>query len=209
MPLSPKEHWNKVYTKNSNTALGWYEAEASQSIQLIERCDISKQSPIVDIGSGASILIPKLLELGYTNVSPIDISDVALKKAKALLSKERSEVPHWTVADITNPNTLLELSNVALWHDRAVFHFLDEAEHRRNYHSLLHRIVRSGGFVIIAAFALDGAAKCSGLPVQRYSVETLSDFLGDGFKLIEGFDYTYHMPSGDTRPYIYTRFQKV
>ena len=61
----------------------------------------------------------------------------------------------------------------------------------------------------MATFAMDGATKCSGLPVQRYSAESLSEFFGDGFRLIESSDYTYRMPSGDLRPYVYTRFQKI
>ncbi len=61
----------------------------------------------------------------------------------------------------------------------------------------------------MATFALGGAEKCSGLPVQRYSAETLGEFLGDGFKLVESLDHTYQMPSGDLRPYVYTRFQRL
>jgi hypothetical protein len=66
-----------------------------------------------------------------------------------------------------------------------------------------------GGFVILAAFAMNGATKCSGLPVQRYSVDSLCEFLGDGYRLVESSDYTYRMPSGDLRPYVYTRVQKI
>jgi len=50
---------------------------------------------------------------------------------------------------------------------------------------------------------------CSGLPVQRYNVDSLRDFFGGNFKLVEGLDYTYQMPSGDLRPYVYARFQKI
>ena len=74
---------------------------------------------------------------------------------------------------------------------------------------MLDHFLLPGGFVIIAAFAPDGATRCSGLPVQRYSAENLSDFLGDRFNLLECFNYIYQMPSGDLRPYVYTRFQKA
>ena len=94
MTLSSKEHWNKVYTNNSITQLGWYEAQSFPSVQLIERCAVPKHYPIVDIGSGTSTLISDLLELGYQNLYPIDISDVALEKAKALLDKERAAQVH-------------------------------------------------------------------------------------------------------------------
>ena len=204
-----KEHWNKIYTNNPITQLGWYEAKPFPSAQLIERCAVPKHYPIVDIGSGASTLIPHLLELGYQNLYAIDISDVALEKAKAVLGKDRAAQVHWIVDDITNPSTVLQLENAAVWHDRAVFHFLTEEQHRQMYHSVLQNVVMPEGYVIMATFAMDGATKCSGLPVQRYSTESLGEFLGDGFRLVESLDYTYRMPSGDLRPYVYALFQKI
>ncbi len=204
-----KEHWNKKYTNDPITQLGWYESRSFPSIQLIEKCAVPKHSPIVDVGSGTSILISNLLELGYHNLYAIDISDVALEKAKTLISKEQAAQVHWVVDDITNPSTALQPQNVAVWHDRAVFHFLTEKQHRQTYLSVLQQVVMAGGFMIMATFALDGAANCSGLPVQRYSVESLCEFFGDGFKLLESLDYTYRMPSGDVRPYVYARFQKM
>jgi ribosomal protein L11 methylase PrmA len=209
MTLSLKDHWNKKYTNTPITELGWYESKSQPSLQLVENCAVSKDSVLVDIGSGVSTLIANLLELGYQNLHAVDISDVALEKAKALLNQEQAAQVHWIVDDITNPSNVLQLQNVMVWHDRAVFHFLTEEQHRQTYHSLLQKIIMPDGYVIMAAFALSGAAMCSGLPVQRYSVESLSEFLGNGFKLIEGLDHTYQMPSGDLRPYVYTRFQKI
>jgi len=209
MTNSLKEHWNRKYANDPITSLGWYESRSFPSIQLIEKCAVSKDSPIADIGSGTSILISNLLELGYDNLYAIDISEVALEKAKTLLHKEQAAQVKWLVDDITNPTAALRLQNIAIWHDRAVFHFLTKEQHRRTYHSLLQKVVMPGGFVIMATFALDGAEKCSGLPVQRYSVDGLCEFFGDGFRLAESLDYTYRMPSGDVRPYVYARFQKL
>lgn len=204
-----KDHWNAKYTGSPVTELGWYESVPAPSIQLIENCAVSKQASVIDIGSGTSTLIAYLLDLGYQNLCAVDISNVALEKAKTLLSKERAAQVHWLVEDITDPSAVLQSQNVAIWHDRAVFHFLTEEQHRQTYHALLQKILMPGGFVIMAAFAMNGETKCSGLPVQRYSAENLITFLGAGFKLIESLDYTYRMPSGDLRPYVYTRFQKT
>ena len=208
MASSSKDHWNRVYTNNPIPELGWYETRPAPSIQLIERCAIPKHFPIADIGSGATTLISELLGLGYQNLIAIDISDIALEKARTQLEKEGAAQVHWMVDDIINPSAVLQLENIAIWHDRAVFHFLIEEHHRQAYHSVLEKVVMPGGFIIMATFAMDGAPKCSGLPVQRYSVEGLCEFIGDGFRLVEDFDYTYRMPSGDLRPYIYTRFQR-
>ncbi len=209
MTLSIKDHWNKKYTDTPITQLGWYESKSIPSIQLIENCAVPKDSAIIDIGSGASTLIANLLELGYFNLYAVDISDIALEKAKGLLREEGASQVHWIVDDITSPSALLQIRNVTVWHDRAVLHFLTDEQQRQTYRSVLQRIIMPGGYVIIATFALAGATRCSGLPVQRYSAESLSELLGDGFGLIEYFDYTYQMPSGDLRPYVYTRFQKT
>jgi len=99
-----------------------------------------------------------------------------------------------------------ELKNIALWHDRAVLHFLTEKNEQEAYKSTLLNSVKKQGYVILAVFSLEGAVKCSGLDVKRYDKKMLQDFLGSEFKLLESFNYLYHMPSGDTRPYVYTLF---
>jgi SAM-dependent methyltransferase len=204
-----KDHWNKKYADTPLTQLGWYESKSMPSVQLIENCAVPKHSPIIDVGSGTSTLIANLLELGYQNLFAIDISDVALEKAKTLLNKEQATQVHWMVDDITNPSSVLQLQNFAVWHDRAVFHFFTEEQNRQTYRSLVQKVVMPGGFVVIATFAPAGATHCTGLPVQRYSVDGLCEFFGDEFKLVESLDFIYKMPSGDVRPYVYARFQKI
>ncbi len=209
MTTALKDHWNRKYTDTPITELGWYESEASLSLQLIENCAVSVDSTIVDIGSGATTLIGSLLGLGYRNIYALDISEIALENAKALLSKEQAARVNWLVDDITHPSVIQLVENVAVWHDRALFHFLTENNERQTYHSLVQKVVAPGGFVIMAAFALNGATMCSSLPVERYSIDGICEFLGDGFKLVESLEYVYQMPSGDLRPYVYTRLMKI
>ena len=203
-----KDHWNQKYSDTPITQLGWYESRSLPSVQLIEQCPVSKHSPIVDVGSGTSTLIANLLELGYQNLFAIDISDVALEKAKILLNKEQAGRVHWMVDDITSPSSVLQLQNIAVWHDRAVFHFLTDEQDKQTYRSLVQKVLMPCGFMVIATFALEGEAQCSGLPVQRYSADSLGKFFGAGFNLVESLKYTYKMPSGDERPFVYARFQK-
>jgi len=197
-----------MYAKNPITQLSWYEEEPYPSIQLIEKCAIKNADLIIDIGSGTSTLIPTLLELGYKNICAVDISDVALEKARELLGERNSEI-RWIVDDITNPASILDLQDVGIWHDRAVFHFLTEEDQRQAYLSTLRKLVKLGGYAVIATFSFDAPDMCSGLPVQRYSAQSLQDILGAGFQLVESLSYTYTQPSGDTRPYIYARFKKI
>ena len=102
-----------------------------------------------------------------------------------------------------------DLKNIALWHDRALLHFLLEEKERETYLSVLKKLVKKGGYVIIASFSLIGAKKCSGLNVMNYDQRMLSDYLGQDFDLIEHFDYIYYTPSGEERPYIYTLFKRT
>ena len=90
MTFSFKEHWNKKYADTPVTQLGWYEARSLPSLALIENCVVQKDSAIMDVGSGASILIANLLDLGYRNIIAVDISSVALEKAKEQLGEERA-----------------------------------------------------------------------------------------------------------------------
>jgi hypothetical protein len=58
-----------------------------------------------------------------------------------------------------------------------------------------------GGSAIIATFALDGPEKCSGLPVVRYSAQTLSSELGDGFVLVDSRRHLHRTPFGTTQAF--------
>ena len=41
-----KNHWDTAYLKNSIEDLGWYEDDPKASLELINKCDLSKDSMI-------------------------------------------------------------------------------------------------------------------------------------------------------------------
>ncbi|MFC2083440.1 class I SAM-dependent methyltransferase [Bacteroidota bacterium] len=206
--LNYKEHWDKVYSKSEIKKLGWYEATPQPSLDLIQKCKIDKDATILDVGSGATTLIENLVKDGYSNISATDISKVALEIAKKRLREDEAKLVNWIVDDITDPKHLHQITSVDLWHDRTVLHFLIEERQQKGYWKTLKRMVKKNGYVIIAVFSLDGAKKCSGLDVKNYDHKMISDFLGSEFELLEHIPYVYTMPSGDSRPYIYTQFQR-
>jgi len=208
MNNSMKKHWDEIYTWLETDELGWYEKIPEPSIKLLTKCRISKDESILDVGAGASTFIDYLINQGFKNVIATDISETALNKLKERLGKKASIV-RWIVDDITRPIHIRDLRDIAVWHDRAVLHFLLEEKQQQTYLSTLKKVIKKGGYVIIAVFSLKGAKKCSGLDVKNYDQNMLATFLGDDFNLIEYFDYTYYMPSGEPRPYIYTLFQKM
>jgi SAM-dependent methyltransferase len=202
-----KSHWNIAYTKTEVHKLGWYEDNLEPSLQLIKKCNLNLDASILNVGAGATTLIDELLKQGYTNVIANDLSETALEKLKERLGDKKDAI-QWVVDDLTKPTALINLDKIDLWHDRAVVHFFNDENEQNTYFNLVKTLVKNNGFVIIATFNLDGATKCSGLPVHRFNAQMLQDKLGEGFKLIEAFDHNYTMPLGDTRAYVYTLFQK-
>jgi len=203
-----KDHWEKVYKKKALDSLGWYETLPEPSLELIECCNLNREASILNVGAGATTLVDVLLQKGFKNIQVNDISITALEELKKRLGTELSEKVHWVVDDLCNPGPMLSLDPVDLWHDRAVLHFFNHKDEQESYFNLLRQLVKEGGYAIIAAFNLNGAKQCSGLPVFRYNQHMLQEQLGPNFSLIKSFDYTDHTPSGNPREYVYTLFQR-
>ncbi len=203
-----QEHWDEIYEALDADELTWYEEIPEASIKLLSECQINKDDPVLDVGAGASTFIDYLVDHKFSNVIATDISEIALNKLKERLGKEKAAKVRWIVDDITKPSNIRDLRDIAVWHDRAVFHFLLEENQRQEYLSTLMKVIKKNGYVIIAAFSLEGAKKCSGLDVMNYDQDMLARFLGKEFKLLDFFNYTHYTPSGQPKPYIYTLFQK-
>lgn len=202
-----KQHWNVAYETKDTTSVGWYEAKPIPSLDLIEESGVGRDARILDAGAGSSLLIDELLCMGYENIVAADISEVALIKAKDRLG-EKARTVEWIVDDLTDPKELINIEPVDLWHDRAVLHFFTKENNRQSYLSLLKKLIKPGGHIVIGTFSLQGAQKCNGLDVKRYSAQMLAEFLGDEFIMISSFDHTFINPAGHERPYIYTLFNR-
>jgi hypothetical protein len=146
-----------------------------------------------------------LVARGLSCVAVLDVSGAALTRAQARLGAAGAHVT-WIEADVTAD---WSVPGVNIWHDRAVFHFLTTAEERCRYLAQLRETLRPTGTVILATFGLDGPPKCSGLPVERYSPETLAAELGHEFQLVEALTHDHRTPSGSVQPFIYARFQRI
>lgn len=203
-----EKHWNNAYQKSPISNLGWYEENPKASTDLITLCKLPREALIFNAGAGATTLISELLAKGYENIVVNDISAVALTELKSHLPSPINATVQFVVDDLTNPSELLKLKNIDLWHDRAVLHFFTEEKQQKAYFELLKGAIKPKGFVILAEFNLEGAKKCSGLDVFNYNEEMLQERLGTDFVLLKSFNYMYIQPSGNTREYVYTLFQK-
>ena len=203
--LNLKEHWNKAYSNNKEEKLGWFETDLSPMIQLINRTQLPKNARILNVGAGSTTLIDELISLNYSELIATDISDVALSNLELRVGKQHINT---IVDDLTNPQLLNHIQPVDLWVDRAVLHFFTNPKDQETYFKLLSNIVKSNGYAILAQFNTHSAKFCSGLPVFQYNQELLEKHIGTNFLLLDSFNYTYTMPSGDKREYIYTLFKK-
>ncbi|MDP1587997.1 MAG: class I SAM-dependent methyltransferase [Prosthecobacter sp.] len=203
--MNRAEHWNTVYTTKTPDDVSWHQVRPEVSLGLIERSGINKDAGIIDVGGGASTLVDHLLEAGYSRLAVLDISHAALAHSRTRLGAQAQHV-EWLVADVTE---FVPPCSFALWHDRAVFHFLTDAADRRKYVEALRRTVPPGGQVIIAAFALHGPVKCSGLEVCRHDATSVCTELGAEFELLEQAEETHHTPWETEQAFGYYRFRRI
>ena len=181
MKNSTKNHWNSIYSTKKLNQVSWYQPIPQVSLDFIESLNFSKDAPILDVGGGDSFLCDNLIELGYSNITVLDISDVAIQRAKRRLGNDANKVS-WIVSDILN---FEPKEKYAIWHDRAVFHFLRENENINKYlNSLLEGLVENGR-MILGAFAENGPTRCCALDVKRYSFEDFNNLFSDRFTIVK------------------------
>lgn len=203
-----QDHWDDVYGARKEEDLTWFEASPSLSYDLVVD-HLRPGDAFVDIGGGESRLVDTLLAGGFAPLAVLDISPAALAASKNRLGSKGDEVS-WSAADITNWQPL---QNYAVWHDRAVFHFLTDPDDRAAYVRTMGQALTDGGVAIIATFAEDGPEKCSGLPVVRYCSEELTqllDSLTDGqFKPIKAKRHIHVTPKGNRQSFQYSVLRKL
>lgn len=203
--MQSKDHWERVYTTKAVTGVSWFQEHARESVRLIAQTGVAKDAGVIDVGGGASTLVDDLLCEGYSNLTVLDLSEAALSTARLRLGARANQVT-WRVGDITRVD--LPRHAYAVWHDRAVFHFLTLREEREAYVRAVLHAVKPGGHVIVATFADDGPDQCSGLPVMRYSADGLHAEFGTPFTLLKQQREEHRTPLGAVQKFIYCLCRK-
>ncbi len=204
--MSRREHWEAIYLDRDPSAVSWYQAEPALSLSLIRRVAPQLDAAIIDAGGGASVLVDRLLDAGYRQVTVLDIAEPALAVARQRLGARATDA-QWIASDLLTVELPPAMYDV--WHDRAVFHFLTRAEDRRRYAATVRRAVKEQGHAIVSGFATDGPARCSGLDVTRYSPETIREALGGGFELIDSVREEHWTPSGASQAFVYCLLRRT
>jgi len=203
MSKTRRAHWQHVYSEKAPTEVSWYQPVPEESLQLIRGTGVARAEPILDVGGGTSTLVDNLHADGYTDITVLDISGRALERSRVRLGESASEMT-WIESDVT---AFEPQRRYALWHDRAVFHFLTDATDREKYIDVIELALKPGGYLVLASFGPEGPERCSGLEIRRYGIEQLRELLDARFKL-RGYQLEEHVtPMGSTQQFLYTWWQ--
>ena len=205
MKYDVKEHWENIWTTEKSNEVSWYQEYPKTSINLILPTNPSKDAKIIDVGGGDSNLAETLLDLGFKNITVLDISTNALERAKKRLGNKSSMIT-WIESDI------LEFENdnrYDIWHDRALLHFLTSEENLKHYVKLVKQHVMQGGYLIISTFSTKGPIKCSGLDTRQYSKESIKELFSNEFEHIKSFEEEHVTPRGMGQIFTWNVFRKI
>lgn len=197
-----KAHWENVYETKSPQEVSWTQEIPKISLDFIQSFALDKDVRIIDIGGGDSLLVDHLLDLGFTNVSVLDISAHAIERAKVRLG-ERASLVQWIVSDI---NEFQPEITYDLWHDRAAFHFLTSTSDIGRYARLVENHAKN---LVVGTFSTDGPQKCSGLEITQYDETSLEElFQAKGFECIENKREDHQTPFGTSQNFVFASFRK-
>lgn len=203
MSESLRQHWENVYGTKDPTTASWHQDVPTRSMALIRSTGIPVDAPIIDVGGGTSTLVNILMNSQYSDISVLDISATALAKAQERLGATAGSVK-WIESEVT---AFEPLRRYYLWHDRAVFHFLTDAPGVMKYLDVLRTGLIPRGYFVLATFGPEGPDSCSGLPVQRYSIDRLTDLLQEDFEL-QTYELEDHStPTGTVQQFLYSSWQ--
>lgn len=199
-----EKHWNQIYSEKDYTEVTWFQSYPSVSLKLINSLNLSKDSSILDVGCGATMLLDVLIAEGFQNITAIDLSHSALEQLRQRLSSNQQLI-NWIEGDIT----IYHFDNTFdLWHDRAVFHFLTTEQEQQLYINQLNKYLKANGNLIISTFAEDGPLKCSGLEIKRYAKDELIDKFSEFFEFLHFEKETHVSPKGMEQKFNYWVFRK-
>lgn len=197
-------HWQKIYTTKQLNEVSWYQQTPTTSLEYFSQLNIPLNASIIDVGGGDSFLVDHLLNLGYTNITILDISLAAIIRAKERLAEKNSLVK-WIVSDVVH---FKPEEKYDVWHDRAAFHFLTDAEDINQYKKITSNHISKNGYLIVGTFSKEGPTKCSGINIQQYSKENLEQTFSENFNLQSSQFINHSTPFNTIQQFIFCCFQK-
>lgn len=201
---SRQKHWNNLYASKKIEEVSWYQKIPKTSLDFILNSNILKHEPIIDIGGGDSFLVDFLLDNNFTDITVLDISAIAISRAKNRLGTRADDV-HWIVSDICDFNVSREYT---LWHDRAVFHFMKEPDEINHYLQVVVKGIANDGKLILGTFSEEGPERCCALNVIRYSTSELCALFSKNFTCENKLNTIHRTPFGKEQAFSFVELIK-
>lgn len=200
-----KKHWETIYRTKELKNVSWFQPTPETSLSFFKQLSIPANAKIIDIGGGDSFLVDNLLEMGYQDITVLDISEAALEKAKLRLGK-RSENVKWIAADAAS---FKPFEQYDFWHDRAAFHFLTDEQEIQSYLDAVQKSIKPTGVLVIGTFSEQGPIKCSGIEIKQYSETTMTERLNTYFEKIKCVTVNHKTPFDTIQNFIFCSFRKL
>lgn len=203
--MDKKQHWENIYQTKELNEVSWYQPKPATSLNFLEELTIPKNAKIIDIGGGDSFLVDHLIDLGYSEITVLDISEAAIQKAKNRLGNKAEKVT-WIVSDIVE---FQPTEKYDIWHDCAAFHFLTNKEEREKYVLIADQSLNSKGILIVGTFSVNGPFKCSGIEITQYSEESMLNQFKSKFEKVNCFTIDHTTPFNTIQNFLFCSFKKV
>jgi len=152
-------HWENNFKTNELNDLSWFQLTPETSIAFFIQFNVPINAKVIDIGGGDSHLVDHLLDMGYLDISVLDISEAAIERAKKRLGEKAQKVK-WIIADAT---TYISKEKYDFWHDRAAFQFLTDKEEISNYLEIAQQNIKPEGILVIGNFFRKSNPKSNGV----------------------------------------------
>jgi 2-polyprenyl-3-methyl-5-hydroxy-6-metoxy-1,4-benzoquinol methylase len=200
-----KSHWENIYRTKELKEVSWFQPIPETSLDFVKQFNVPVTAKIIDIGGGDSLLVDNLLDLGYQDVTVLDISESALERAKQRLGARAGKVK-WIVADAAS---FKSREKYDFWHDRAAFHFLTDEQEIEKYLDTVQKSIKPSGILVIGTFSDKGPTKCSGLEIKQYSEKTMTERLTKFFEKIRCVTVDHLTPFNTIQNFIFCSFRKL
>jgi SAM-dependent methyltransferase len=200
-----KKHWENIYQTKELKDVSWFQLTPETSLDFFKQFNVPTTAKVIDIGGGDSFLVDHLLDLGYQDISVLDISAAAIDKAKQRLGDKAKNVK-WIVADAA---TFKPTEKYDFWHDRAAFHFLTEEREISNYLQTAQENINPTGVLVLGTFSEQGPKKCSGIEIKQYSEKTMTDRLKKFFEKIKCITVDHKTPFDTIQNFVFCSFRKL
>lgn len=199
-----KKHWEHIYQTKELKNVSWVQPTPTTSLAFFVEYAVPTSAQIIDIGGGDSFLVDHLLELGYQNITVLDISEAAIERAKQRLGARANQVK-WIVEDVVTFNPVEKYD---FWHDRAAFHFLTDEQEITSYLETAQQNINPNGILVIGTFSDQGPTKCSGIEIRQYSEKTLTERFAPVFEKVQCITIDHKTPSGNIQNFVFCSFRK-